>query len=57
MALRRYPRAWRARYADELHLVLQQHRVSVWTVLDLLCGALDARVRPDLLPGSVLTLP
>lgn len=55
--LRCYPRAWRARYAAEMDAVLQQHQVTLWTVLDLLCGVLDARLHADLLPGSVLALP
>jgi hypothetical protein len=51
-----YPPAWRARYADEVTLVLQQHRVTLWTLLDVLLGALDARLRRDLLPGRLTSM-
>src|SRR5579885_3392735 len=54
--LRLYPRAWRERYADEITLVLAAHRVTLWTALDMLLGALDARLHPDLLPGTVVSV-
>jgi hypothetical protein len=44
--LRLYPSAWRARYQDELEAVLDQHRVTLATIVDLLWGALDARLDP-----------
>ena len=54
--LRFYPLAWRKRYADELVSVLQEHPISLWTLLDLLRGALDAHLHPDLLPKEIITL-
>lgn len=40
--LRLYPRAWRERYEEELLAVLEDHQVTLATVLDLLIGAVDA---------------
>jgi hypothetical protein len=54
--LRLYPRTWRERYAEEVALVLDQHRVTYWTLLDFLLGALDARLHPDLLPGRLTAM-
>jgi DNA-binding PadR family transcriptional regulator len=44
--LRLYPRAWRERYAPEMIALLEQHSITLWTVIDLLFGALDARLDP-----------
>jgi len=44
--LRLYPPAWRERYAAEMVALLEQHSITFWTVLDLLVGALDARLDP-----------
>jgi hypothetical protein len=44
--LRLYPHAWRERYAAEMVALLEQHQITLWTVLDLLVGALDARLDP-----------
>lgn len=41
-----YPRAWRERYGDELLEVLEQERLGLRTRLDLVRGALDARLHP-----------
>jgi len=41
-----YPRAWRERYGDELEEVLEQERLGLRTRLDLVRGALDARLHP-----------
>ena len=46
MLLRLYPPAWRARYQDELEAVLEQHAITMATIVDLLWGALDARLDP-----------
>jgi hypothetical protein len=51
-----YPRAWRDRYGDEVGQVLEQHHVTLWPWLDMLLGALDARIHADLLPGSLTTM-
>jgi hypothetical protein len=42
--LRLYPRAWRARYGDEMLAVLEQHGTGWRTRLDVLRGALDAHL-------------
>ena len=44
--LRLYPAAWRTRYQDELEAVLEQHTITFATIVDLLWGALDARLDP-----------
>jgi hypothetical protein len=41
-----YPRRWRERYQEEMLAVLEQHTISLLTLLDLLLGALDARLDP-----------
>jgi hypothetical protein len=42
--LRLYPRAWRARYGEEMLALLEQHHLSVRTRINLLRGALDAQL-------------
>jgi hypothetical protein len=42
--LRLYPRAWRARYEEEMLALLDQHRLSMRSRIDLLRGALDAQL-------------
>jgi hypothetical protein len=44
--LRLYPRAWRARYEDEVAALLEQRGTSLATLVDLLFGALDAHLDP-----------
>ena len=44
--LRLYPRAWRERYESEVAAVLEQHRVTLKTSVDLLLSALDAQLDP-----------
>lgn len=44
--LRLYPPAWRERYQDEVEALLDQHAVTLVTILDLFWGALDARLDP-----------
>jgi DNA-binding PadR family transcriptional regulator len=41
-----YPRPWRRRYAAEVGSVLEQHPITFLTLLDLLRGALNARLHP-----------
>ena len=45
--LRLYPRAWRSRYGDEFAELLDSEPVSLSLVIDVLFGAVDARVRPQ----------
>ncbi|GMA51831.1 hypothetical protein GCM10025857_31880 [Alicyclobacillus contaminans] len=42
--LKLYPRAWRTRYEDEMKAVLESHRVTWRTHLDLVLGALRAQL-------------
>jgi len=41
-----YPLGWRERYEAEMVALLSQHHITLWTILDLLTGALDARLDP-----------
>ena len=54
--LRLYPHAWRDRYGDEMASVLAEHRVTYWTALDLILGALDAHLHGDLLPRRLVSM-
>jgi hypothetical protein len=54
--LRLYPHAWRDRYGDEVAAVLAEHRVTYWTVLDLVLGAFDAHLHGDLLPRRLTSM-
>ena len=44
--VRLYPRAWRRRYEAEMLAVLEQHHVTIVTVLDLFFGMVTARLDP-----------
>ena len=50
--IRLYPRAWRARYGDELASLVAAERPTVRLALDLIAGAIDARVNRQPLPGD-----
>jgi hypothetical protein len=48
-----YPRAWRNRYGTEFVAVLEQHRITLRTLIDIVVGAIKARLtweRPGLWP-------
>lgn len=46
-----YPAAWRARYREEVETYLEQARPPILrTTLDLLAGAIDARLNPREIP-------
>ena len=49
--LRLYPRAWRERYGDELAALLEEQPATLLDRLDLIRGAIDARVHPQV-PGT-----
>jgi len=40
--LKLYPHVWRERYEDEILTVLEEHKITIATVFDLLLGAFDA---------------
>jgi hypothetical protein len=54
LVLSLYPSAWRVRYGAELEDVLDQHQVTVSTVLNLGVSALDAHRHPELGPADAL---
>ena len=45
--VRLYPPAWRERYGEEFAHVLEKQRSSLGLVIDVLGGALDARLHPQ----------
>jgi hypothetical protein len=49
--LRLYPAAWRERYGDEVAALLEEHPPTLLDHLDLIRGALDARLHPQV-PGA-----
>lgn len=51
-----YPRDWRARYGDEFAALLEELPLTPLALLDVLLGALDARLTPGLAPGSVVSM-
>jgi hypothetical protein len=55
--LRLYPRRWRGRYEVEVQALLEEHAIRMRTLVDLLIGALDARLDPAYVQErSVLTM-
>lgn len=44
--LRLYPLRWRERYGSEMAALLEEHRVGLRTLADLIAGAVDARFDP-----------
>jgi hypothetical protein len=45
--VRLYPVAWRRRYGEEFAEILAKQRPSLGLVMDVLAGALDARINPQ----------
>jgi hypothetical protein len=45
--VRLYPRAWRARFEDEFTALLEQHSFHVRAAFDILIGAIDAHLYPQ----------
>jgi hypothetical protein len=45
LLLRLYPASWRTRYGDEFGALLEERQLGPFDVLDILLGALDARLR------------
>src|SRR6266480_3340696 len=48
-----YPRSWRLRYGEEIAAILGEERLSLSLVVDLILGAIDAHLHPEL-AGPVL---
>ena len=55
--LRLYPAAWRDRYRDELEDLLAHRRVRAGDLADLVRGALDARMHPQVRPVMQVAAP
>lgn len=47
-----YPREWRRRYGEEMSLHLDSEKASFGLFLDLLAGAIDARLNPQWIPAG-----
>ena len=54
LLLRAYPRGWRERYGQEFLALLSDRRPGPAEVLDVLAGALDARLHPGRTPRHAL---
>ena len=50
--IRLYPKAWRQRYGDEMRELLAAEKPSLRTFADLIAGAIDARVNPQIPPAA-----
>ena len=50
--VRLYPRAWRERYGAEMSAMLEEIPLTPAAIVDLVAGAIDARVAPHRLPAS-----
>ena len=48
-----YPARWRERYGDEFEALLESQPFSIGLLVDVLFGAIDARVRPQVMAASV----
>jgi hypothetical protein len=55
LVLAAYPASWRARYGAELEDVLDQHRLTLSTVVDLTSGALDAHRHTELRASEMVS--
>ena len=51
-----YPRLWRTRYQHEMGDLLTQYPVTLWTVIDVLLGAVDARLHLQWFPQEVFSM-
>ena len=51
--LRLYPRAWRERYGDEMLALLEEHPAALGDLFDLIRGALDAHLHPQVRGSAV----
>lgn len=54
--LRLYPHTWRERYGEEFEALLEECPLSFMSLLDILMGALDARVAPQDTTGRILSM-
>ena len=54
--LRLYPASWRARYGDEFAALLDDYPLTLFSLLDVLLGALDAHIAPLDTDGRILRM-
>lgn len=54
--LRLYPEHWRVRYGEEFAALLETCPPTPFVLLDVLLGALDAHLHPDIAPEGVLCM-
>jgi hypothetical protein len=50
--VRLYPRDWRVRYGAEMSEMLASERLTLRTATDLVAGAIDARLNPQVAPAG-----
>lgn len=50
--IRLYPRAWRVRYGDEMAQLIADQPKTIRLAFDLIAGAIDARLHPQLSAGA-----
>jgi hypothetical protein len=53
--VRLYPRAWRERYGAEMSAMLEQMPLTPAAVIDLVAGAIDARVAPHVVASRPIS--
>jgi hypothetical protein len=51
--LRLYPRSWRDRYGDEMERLIEDRPLDLLGTIDLLRGAVDARLHPSMVPVTI----
>lgn len=55
--VRLYPREWRERYGPEMSAMLAEIPLTPASLLDLVAGAIDARIAPQIVPGRTSAAP
>lgn len=55
--IRLYPAAWRARYEEEFLVLLAERRPSIRDRIDIVAGAVDARLRPQVSAATRTAMP
>ncbi len=53
--LKLYPRPWRRRYGDEVAAIVAEQPFSIALVIDLIAGALDVWLHPDVTMAAATT--
>ena len=50
--LKLYPPRWRRRYGEEMHALIGAQRFSIGNTIDLIAGAIDAWIHPQMIAGG-----